>query len=151
MKNWFRADLEYQTISEITPELLREKDIFFILVDLDNTLADYDTPVPTESVLSWLHSLQEAGIAVAIVSNNNRARVSKFCEALDIPHFWKSGKPRRRAVTRALEALSAKPEQTALIGDKKLTDVLCARRAGIFSIKVQSIKPRSFAQKFFSR
>ena len=86
MKNWFRADLEYQTISEITPELLREKDIFFILVDLDNTLADYDTPVPTESVLSWLHSLQEAGIAVAIVSNNNRARVSKFCEALDIPH-----------------------------------------------------------------
>lgn len=147
MKNWFRADLEYRTISEITPELLLERNLRFVLVDLDNTLADYDTPVPTEPVLTWLHSLKEAGIAVAIVSNNNEARVSKFCETLDIPHFWKSGKPRRRAVRRALEALSAQPEQAVLIGDKKLTDVLCARRAGIFSIKVQSIKPRSILWK----
>lgn len=147
MKNWFRADLEYQTIYEITPELLKQKGIRFILIDLDNTLADYDTPVPTKKIRAWITSMQDEGIAIAIVSNNNKARVSKFCETLNVPHFWKSGKPRRKAVRRAMHAISANPEQTVLIGDKKLTDVLCARRTGLFSIKVQSIKPRSILWK----
>lgn len=143
----FRADFELNTIYEIDINNLVSRGIKYALCDLDNTLADYDTPLPTEQVRTWLDSMKDAGIQVAIVSNNGRARVEKFCETLNIPFFWKSGKPKKRAVRNALNKLGGKLEETVLIGDKRTTDVICAKNAGILSIKVKSIKPRTILWK----
>lgn len=143
----FRADIELKTIYDIDIAALAARGIKYALCDLDNTLADYDTPLPTEQVKGWLSAMKGAGIQVAIVSNNGRARVEKFCETLDIPFFWKSGKPKKRAVHNALNKLGGKLEETVLIGDKRTTDVICAKNAGILSIKVKSIKPRTILWK----
>lgn len=147
MMKIFQGDIELDTIYEIKPNELTARGIKYALCDLDNTLADYDTPLPTEQVKAWLCAMRDAGIYVAIVSNNGRARVEKFCEHLDIPYFWKSGKPGKRAVLNALQKLGGKIEETVLIGDKRTTDMLCAKWAGVFSIKVKSIKPRTFLWK----
>ena len=147
MMKLFRADIERNTIYEIKPEELITRGIKYALCDLDNTLADYDTPLPTDSVKAWLKSMNDAGIQVAIVSNNGKERVEKFCATLNIPYFWKSGKPKKRAVHNALEKLGGKLEETVLIGDKRTTDVICAKNTGILSIKVKSIKPRNILWK----
>ena len=147
MMKIFRGDIELDTIYEIKPDELYARGIRYALCDLENTLADYDTPLPTEQVKAWFCAMHDKGIRVAIVSNNGRTRVEKFCESLDIPYFWKSGKPRRRAVRNALAKLGGTAEQTVLIGDKRTTDVLCAKWAGILSIKVKSIKPRTILWK----
>ncbi len=147
MMKIFRGDIELNTIYDINPGELAARGIKYALCDLDNTLADYDTPLPTEAVKKWICGMNEAGIKVAIVSNNGKNRVEKFCESLDIPYFWKSGKPKRRAVNRALEAFCGTPEETVLIGDKRTTDMFCARISGVLSIKVKSIKPRTILWK----
>ena len=147
MKKILRADIELETIYEITPQMLKARGISYVLTDLDNTIADYDTPIPTDAMRGWIKGMQDANIAVAIVSNNNMARVKKFCAELDIPHFWKSGKPRVRAIDTALLKLGGVREEAVMIGDKRSTDVLCAKLAGILSIKVKSIKPRGFIWK----
>ena len=143
MKKLFTPDLSFDTIYEIKPELLCARGIEFVLCDLDNTIADYDTPVPDDAMRAWIKSLTDCGIAFAIVSNNEKERVEKFCAQLDIPYFWKSKKPRACAIDNALKELCGTREKCALIGDKRTTDVLCARRAGVLSVKVKSIKPRS--------
>ena len=147
MMKFFRGDIELNTIYEIDIKALADRGIKYALCDLDNTLADYDTPLPTDSVKGFIADMKAAGIQIAIVSNNGRERVEKFCENLDIPYFWKSGKPKKRAVYNALDKLGGKLKETVLIGDKRTTDVICAKNAGILSIKVKSIKPRNILWK----
>lgn len=147
MKHWFCADLELPNIYEITPQLLREHGINYVISDLDNTIADYDTPLPTDAMRRWIASLRTAGIGFAVVSNNCKARVSLFCEELDIPFYWRSAKPLRIQIWRAMRKMGAKRKETCLIGDKYLTDVCGARRARLFCIHVPSIKPRKRGAK----
>lgn len=141
MRSFFRNDYFFENIYQITPEFLKGISIFAIVADLDNTLADYDTPVPTEEIVEWINSVVDAGIAIAIVSNNKKERVEKFCEKLNVPYYWKSGKPRKKTILSALENLGASRENAAMLGDKFTTDVLGARASGIRMIQVRSIKP----------
>lgn len=142
MKRWFCPDLEFENIYQVTPEFLKARGIKAILSDLDNTIADYDTPVPNEAMCNWIAAFQKEGIGFAIVSNNCRERVSLFCSKLNIPFYWRSAKPLRIQIWRAMRALGATRKNTCFIGDKFLTDVFGARRAGLFTIRVPSIKPR---------
>lgn len=142
MKKLFTPDLKYNTIYDIKAEDLKSRGIGFVLCDLDNTIADYGTPIPTDAMRNWILSFKKNGISFCIVSNNGEARTKKFCESLDIPFFFKSGKPKAIAIDNALKLISGTRDKCALIGDKYTTDVLCARRAGVLAIKVKSIKPR---------
>lgn len=142
MISLFRAHLELRHIHEITPQLLHAHGIKYVISDLDNTIADYDTLEPNDEMCGWVQSLKDADIGFAIVSNNCKARVAKFCETLSVPYYWRSGKPLSFQIWRAMRTLHAKRKETCLIGDKYLTDVLGARLAGLFCIHVPSIKPR---------
>jgi len=142
MLSLFRAHLEMNHIYEITPQLLRDHGIKYILSDLDNTIADYDTLQPNDAMAQWVKTLLDEGFRFAVVSNNCKARVAKFCETLSVPYYWRSAKPLSVQIWRAMRKLKAKRKETCLIGDKYLTDVLGSRLAGVFSIHVPSIKPR---------
>ena len=50
MRHLFQPDLEFANIYEITPAFLKSRGITAVLSDLDNTIADYDTPIPTEKM-----------------------------------------------------------------------------------------------------
>ncbi|MBR5542522.1 MAG: HAD hydrolase-like protein [Oscillospiraceae bacterium] len=86
--------------------------------------------------------LKKNGISLAVVSNNSRERVEKFCTPLGIDFYWKSGKPRRRTILRAMEKLGGTKKTTALVGDKMITDILGAKRSGILAIKVPPLGKR---------
>ena len=119
-----------------------DKGIRLLLADLDNTIADYLTEVPNETVLNWMKSLSDNGITLAVVSNNKQVRVETFCKPLGIDYYWRSKKPRRGTLFTAIEKAGVKVEETALIGDKYITDIMGAKRAGILSIKVKPIGKR---------
>ncbi len=142
MKKFFRPDYSFDNIFDITPQFLKDLQIKALVADLDNTIADYDTPVPTPEIISWFEKLHSAGIKISIVSNNGRARVEKFCNDLGVVEcYWKSGKPSNKTILRAIEKLGCAKENVAMLGDKISTDVLGARFSGIVMIKVRSIKP----------
>ena len=84
----------FATYREVTPAFLREKGIRNLLVDIDNTLAPYEQPEPDDNLREWLASLQEDGVKIALVSNNNRERGERFnvyyitkavCQAVLLP------------------------------------------------------------------
>ena len=138
----FRADIELNNIHELSVKSLADRGIRLLLADLDNTLADYLTEEPDDKVREWVKSLSDCGITLAVVSNNKQERVEKFCSPLGINYYWKSGKPRRRTLRAAMEKAGADKNSTALIGDKYITDIMGAKRAGILSIKVKPIGKR---------
>jgi HAD superfamily phosphatase (TIGR01668 family) len=140
---FFVPDFYYDTIYDITPELLLSRKIRGIILDIDNTLVPYEIPEPTEEVRAWLLSMTDAGIKIAFVSNNHAERVELFNKSLGHPAFPDSGKPLRKSCLKAFEALECKAENVAIIGDQVFTDVLAGKIAKVnTTILVKPIKDK---------
>jgi len=67
-----------KSIFEIRPEELKANGIKGVITDLDNTLVAWDVAHATEEVHKWFKEMEDHGIAVTIISNNNRERVELF-------------------------------------------------------------------------
>lgn len=128
----------FDDYSAVTPDFLRAHGVRLLLADLDFTLAPKSVHEPDDAVRAWLASLKEAGITVAILSNNrDPRRVQRYCAPLGIDFVGHAGKPRRGGYRRAMEKYAAAPEETAMLGDKLLTDVLGAKRSGVLALMVE--------------
>lgn len=142
-------DRQFSTYLDLTPAILREEGVRALLLDVDNTLAPYEQSEPDDALRAWLHALEEAGIAVALVSNNHGSRLTRFNRTLGLPAFSHACKPLRRGVRRALAALGAKPGETALLGDQIFTDVGAARRARL--ARAYTVPPIHDKRDLFTR
>ena len=89
----FLPDEYVKDIFHIKPEKLEENGIKGIITDLDNTLVEWDRPEATPEIIEWLKGMQNAGILVTIVSNNNEDRVKVFSDPLGIPFIHDARKP----------------------------------------------------------
>ena len=140
MKHLLLPDYDFDTYEGVTPDFLKSIGKTCVLCDIDNTLVPYDVPDPTESVRLWVKSLQENGIKIILVSNNEKERVEKFNEPLGLPYLYKSGKPSRKTVKRATSLLGEDKNNAIMLGDQLLTDVITARVSGITAVWVPTIK-----------
>lgn len=140
MKHLLLPDYDFDTYKGVTPDFLKSIGKTCVLCDIDNTLVPYDVPDPTEDVCLWVKSLQENGIKIILVSNNEKERVEKFDEPLGLPYLYKSGKPSRKTVKRATELLGEDKNNAVMLGDQLLTDVITARVSGITAVWVPTIK-----------
>ena len=91
-----------------------------------------------ETLRRWLAAMGEAGIRVMILSNNRSpVRVERFCRDLGIDYVGHAGKPSSKGFRAAMEKAGVTPQQTAMLGDKLLTDVLGANRSGVLAVMVE--------------
>ncbi|MFC5651802.1 YqeG family HAD IIIA-type phosphatase [Paenibacillus solisilvae] len=133
--------MRVNTIYNIDLHTLKQQGVRGIITDLDNTLVGAREALATPELVKWLDDVRDLGFKVVIVSNNNQTRVSKFAEPLNIPFVHAARKPANRAFHKALGLLNLPAEQTAVIGDQMMTDVLGGRRMGLFTILVSPIAP----------
>lgn len=130
----------FESYREITPELLRRLGVTLLLSDLDFTLAPKSVRRPDPALRAWIAELKAAGVQVMIVSNNRSgARVTEFCADLGIPYQGHAGKPSTRGLRAAMARAGADRAHTAMLGDKLLTDVLAANRAGVPALMVEPL------------
>ena len=139
-KNPFIPDILLDSVYEISPEFLTARGIRAVVLDIDNTLVTYGIPEPTEEVLTWIRSLLDSGIFIAIASNNSRERVERFSKTLSAFVIYRSRKPSPRAVLAACRHFGTTPAQTAVIGDQIFTDTLGANNAGVIPLLVEPIR-----------
>ncbi|WP_370873411.1 YqeG family HAD IIIA-type phosphatase [Peribacillus cavernae] len=132
----FLPSQHVKSIFDITPETLQEKGVKGIITDLDNTLVEWDRPSATPKLIQWFENMRAHGILVTIVSNNNENRVKSFSDPLKIPFIFQARKPMGKAFRRAIKNMGLKREETVVIGDQLLTDVLGGNRNGFRTILV---------------
>ena len=133
-------DRLFETYEEITPEYLRQRGIRLLLSDLDYTLAPKYVPHPDDRVREWLRRMEEGGVQVMILSNNRSpVRVERFCRDLGITYEGHAGKPSVKGFRRAMVRCGVTPRETAMLGDKLLTDMLGANRAGVLPLMVEPL------------
>nr|WP_220185854.1 YqeG family HAD IIIA-type phosphatase [Paenactinomyces guangxiensis] len=137
-----------QSIYTIDFHELQRRGIKSVIVDLDNTLVESTRPDATPRLIKWLDQVKHMGLQVMIVSNNTKTRVSQFAAPLNIPYIHTAKKPLSQAFRKALKSMGTKKEETVVIGDQLLTDVLGGNRMGLFTILVV---PVSDVEGFFTR
>lgn len=93
-----------RSIFDIEPAALARRGIRLLLADLDNTLAPYGEPEPTQAVRDWAAALGEQGITLFVLSNNRHPeRPRRFSQALGVPFLGHAGKPKPGGFRRAME------------------------------------------------
>ncbi|AEI42718.1 YqeG family HAD IIIA-type phosphatase [Paenibacillus mucilaginosus] len=137
------------SIYEINLQQLYEQGYRGIITDLDNTLVGAKAPLATPELIDWLKVVGQIGFQVVVVSNNQRTRVTKFAEPLSLPFIYRAKKPTTAAFRKALTMMNLRSNQTVVIGDQMLTDVLGGNRMGLHTILVTPISPSD--EGFFTK
>ena len=133
-------DRIFDCYAQVTPEYLQSRGITLLLSDLDFTLAAKKTRRPDQPLRDWIAALDRAGIRFMIGSNNRSgSRVTEFCADLGVSYQGRAGKPSTRGLEAAMARAATDRTHTAMLGDKLLTDVLAARRAGVLSLRVEPV------------
>ena len=112
---------------------LRHQGVRACLFDLDGTLCPRGTTHLAPFVFEFLWTLAQKGFRIGILSNRRRNADDPILIELSqsFPVMTESGKPGRRSFVHMLSVLDATPDEAAMIGDKWITDILGAHRAGL--------------------
>jgi len=134
----FHPTLYLEKASQLTPERLAVLGVRGLILDVDNTLATHDSPVPDPEILLWLEDMKTAGIKMVILSNNFPSRVRPFANMLGIGYEACAAKPLPVGIWRARRALGVAKSEVAIVGDQVFTDIL---GGNIYRIKTVLAKP----------
>ena len=128
-----------ESVKEITIEFLENNNIKALILDVDNTILDFDKKIP-EGIEQWCENLKKQGIKFCILSNTNKEeKVKMVANKLSIPYFHLATKPFKRGFKKAIKLLNEKEENIAAVGDQIFTDVIGANRCKLYSILVKPI------------
>ena len=130
-------------VLEITDSFLKENKIKAVLLDIDNTLIDYDNNV-LKGLENWIENLKKQNIKFCILSNTNKIeKAEKISKLLDIPYVFFATKPFKRGFKKAKKILNIEDNTSiAVVGDQILTDVFGANKCKMYSILVSHIKSK---------
>ena len=137
-------DYVFDSIYDITPETLTAHGVRGVLVDLDGTMASHKAALPPDTLHTFVDRMRNAGIAMLVFSNNNAARVSRFCEPLGVDFISRAHKPFAKGYRLAAEKLGLSMDHIAVIGDQIFTDVYGGHRAGALTCYVETLDRRFF-------
>lgn len=125
------------TILGLTPEMLHQRDLRGLVLDVDETLVPITTAEISAELMPWVEQVRQV-TDIWLVSNNiSENRIKRIATVLGVPYITGAGKPSRRKLRRAVEAMNLPPEQVGMVGDRLFTDVLAGNRLGMCTILVQ--------------
>lgn len=120
----FYPNIYLNNVKDIKIELLKENNIKGLLLDVDNTLIDFDLKI-LEGAKEWCDSLRKEGIKLCILSNTNKIeKVKRVAKELELPYINFAKKPFKKGFKRAIDLLRLDAENVAAVGDQIMTDVL---------------------------
>ena len=128
-----------EKVTDIEVEYLKENNIKALILDVDNTLLDFDLKI-IDGLEDWGKTMKENEIKCIILSNSNKeTKVKMVADLLGIEYIKFAMKPLKRGFKMAQKRLEIPNENIAAIGDQIFTDVIGANRSKMFSILVKPL------------
>ena len=147
LKRFFPSEYA-DSIRQINYKKLYQEGYRGILFDIDNTLVPYDMEHPNKEIIDLFENIKKMGFKIALVSNNNKIRVTTFNEKLKVFAIHKALKPMTRNLKRAMQAIKTNKKNTVLVGDQIFTDIYGGNRIKIKTILVVPIAEK---EEWFTR
>ena len=152
---FFRPDKLLKEFNDLDMDYLKENGFNTVFLDVDNTITPYFVKIPDEKGRAFVQRLKDVGFEVIVLSNNTDKRVSKVAEALDCEYLPWAFKPLAFRGNYLIKKKGFDKSKVFIMGDQLLTDVLCGKRLGIYSIYVKPIVDsdsfRTSINRYFER
>ena len=138
-KLFIKPDFDLDSIYDIDLISLKQRGIKALFFDLDSTLMKSKSGVFSYKILQFLDNLK-SNFKLAIITNNKNPEYIEHARSqTTIPIYENSKKPSPKTIYKACEDLKISPKESAIIGDRPLSDILAGKKAGITTILVDSI------------
>lgn len=131
-----------ENVTKITIDFLEKNGIKAIILDIDNTLIDFDKNL-LNGAKEWCNNLKSQGIKFYILSNTNKKeKVEKVANELELPYIMFAKKPFKKGFLKIKGELGFETSQIAVVGDQIFTDIIGANRVKMYSILTKPIDKR---------
>ncbi|MDR1615886.1 MAG: YqeG family HAD IIIA-type phosphatase [Syntrophomonadaceae bacterium] len=155
MRSFWYPKMYVKDLLSIPMEILPQNNIKGIILDLDNTVTEWNSNYIRPQVAQWFAELKSRAVQLCILSNNGEERVVKVAEQLNVPYVHRARKPTSYGYLRALKIMGLQAENTLLIGDQIFTDIWGGNRLGLFTVLVKPLNGKEFpgtkVSRFFER
>ena len=136
---FIKPDFDINSIYDLDIYELKRMGVNALLFDLDSTIMKSRSGKFAYKTLQYLNDLK-TNFKLAIVTNNSReGYLQKVKAQTDIPIYHHAKKPAISKILKACSDLNVDVKNTAIVGDRPLSDILAGKRAGIVTILVDSI------------
>ena len=140
-----------QKVTDINVDYLKQNSIKAIILDVDNTLLDFDLKI-ISGLENWYNEIKKNNIKCIILSNSNKEdKIRMVADLLNIPFIKFATKPLKRGFKKAKKMLGEDSQNIAVVGDQIFTDVIGANRCKMFSILVKPIAKKDLWMTKFKR
>jgi uncharacterized protein len=124
-------------ILDLTPERVQQHGLKGLVLDVDETLVPIRMAEMSAEILPWIVAMQQVADIWLVSNNISETRIQRIAEMLRVPYIAGAGKPSRRKLRKAVEAMHLPPHQVGMVGDRLFTDVLAGNRLGMFTVLVE--------------
>lgn len=134
-----KPDYNVVSLFDIDFKEIKSQGINAILFDLDSTLMPSKSGEYPPKVVALLQELKQ-NFVIAVMSNNkNKEYIEKVQKISDFSVVGEANKPSPKVMREFLKTVNILPNETVVIGDRPLTDVLAGKLLGAKTILVDSI------------
>ena len=120
----------FNNVREITIDFLQNNKINALILDVDNTLIDYDRNLSQDTV-EWAENLKK--------NTNKHEKVKEVAKKLQVEYIYFAKKPLKTGFKKVQKVLNEEPENIGVVGDQIFTDVVGGNRCNMFTILVEPI------------
>ena len=126
-------------ITHLTPELIKKHNLKGLILDVDETLVPWREKKLSPEMIQWANEIRQHTDLYLVSNNISESRIRRIAEEIDVPFLFGAGKPSRRKLRIAVEAMQLPLSEVAMVGDRLFTDVLAGNRLGLFTILVEPV------------
>lgn len=148
-----KPDYNLESLFDIDFKEIKTLGINAVLFDLDSTVMPSKSGEYPERVKELLNDLKQNFVIAVISNNKNKAYVEKVQAQSNFPVIGEANKPSPKIMREFLRSVNIQPNETIVVGDRPLTDILAGKLLGAKTILVDSItkdtenKPTRFVRK----
>jgi uncharacterized protein len=124
---------------DISIDFLNQRQIQGLVLDVDDTIVPIKSTTITPELQAWVKEISLVAKLYLVTNNPQGDRIGAIARALDIPYYFRAGKPSRRKLSQAVAEMELPLERIAMVGDRVFTDVLAGNRMGLFTILIEPI------------
>lgn len=140
------------SILSLTPDILQQHNLRGLVLDVDETLVPVTLTEASIELREWVELVRPTTNLWLVSNNISQPRIRRIAESLNVPYILGAGKPSRRKLRQAVNAMELPTEQIAMVGDRLFTDVLAGNRLGMFTILVEPmLNPAKTGQRYLLR
>ena len=120
----FYPTYRYDKVENIPYSLIEKDNIKLIMIDMDNTIIDFNKREYSKEIKEWAERMNRNGIKLYILSNSIFGKqVRRIASELGMKYYYNAGKPFLKGFLTIQKNENIQKENILMIGDQVFTDI----------------------------